>query len=266
MGLHAAVAARSFRRYATYRAATLAGLFTNSVFGVIIAFTYLAVWHQNPTAGGYDASDAVTYAFLGQAMIMTVAVWGGGSTDDLAERIQSGDVVVDLYRPAGLLGWYVAADLGRAAYHLLSRGAGPILVGALLFDLRWPDGLLPSLLFAASVPLAVLVSCALRMLFATTTFWLLDPTGARQVSAVLAMFFSGLTVPLVLLPGGFGEVVRLLPWASFLQVPADLWLGKRTGWAAIEGLGLQALWVVVLMAAASALLRQAERHAVVQGG
>ena len=69
-----AVAQRSFRRYSTYRAATLAAIFTNCVFGIIICFVYIAVWTQNPTAGGYDVKDAVTYAWVGQAMIMTVAV------------------------------------------------------------------------------------------------------------------------------------------------------------------------------------------------
>lgn len=264
--LHVAIATRSFRRHATYRTATLAGLFTNSVFGIIIAFTYLAVWEQSPTAGGYDATDAVTYAWLGQAMIMTVAVWGGGATDELAERISNGDVAVDLYRPVSLLGWYVAADLGRAAYHLLSRGIGPILVGSVLFDLRYPGGPWAWVAVAASIPLAVLVSCALRMLVATTTFWLLDPVGARNASAVLAMFFSGLTVPLVLLPGWFGEVARALPWAAFLQVPADLWLGQRTGWDAVAGLALQAAWAAVLLVAAALLLRTAERRVVLQGG
>lgn len=41
--LYGAVALRGFRRYSTYRAATLAGAFTNSVFGVIIAFTFIAL-------------------------------------------------------------------------------------------------------------------------------------------------------------------------------------------------------------------------------
>ena len=70
---------------------------------------------------------------------MTVAVWGGGATDDLAERIRTGDVAIDLYRPVSLLGWYLASDLGRAAYHLLTRGVAPTIVGALLFDLRFPS-------------------------------------------------------------------------------------------------------------------------------
>src|SRR5262245_55193178 len=126
--LYVAVALRSFRRYSTYTAATLAGIFTNSVFGVIISFTYIAVWTENPTAGGYDVTDAVTFCWLAQAMIMTVAVWGGGTTDDVADRIRTGDIVIDLYRPASFLGWYLAGDLGRSAYHLLTRGLAPTLV------------------------------------------------------------------------------------------------------------------------------------------
>ena len=118
------MATRAFRRYSTYTAATLAGIFTNCVFGVIICYVYLALWDQQPHAGGYDATDAVTYVWLGQAMIMTVMVWGGGATADLADRIRTGDVAIDLYRPVPLIGWYVAQDLGRSAYHLLARGRG----------------------------------------------------------------------------------------------------------------------------------------------
>ena len=103
--LYVAIATRAFRRYSTYRAATLAGVFTNSVFGVIYSFAYLALWEANPTAGGYDKLDAVTYVWLGQALLMTIALWGGGTTDDLAERIRTGDVAIDLYRPVDLVGW-----------------------------------------------------------------------------------------------------------------------------------------------------------------
>ncbi|MGH8965652.1 MAG: ABC-2 family transporter protein, partial [Actinomycetes bacterium] len=136
--LYVAVATKAFRRYSTYTAATLAGIFTNCVFGVIFSFTYIAVWAQNPTAGGYDVTDAVTYVWLGQAMIMTVAVWSGGATDELSARIRTGDVALDLYRPVSLLAWYLATDLGRAAYHLLTRGLAPTLVGAAFFELRYP--------------------------------------------------------------------------------------------------------------------------------
>jgi ABC-2 type transport system permease protein len=266
VSLHVAVATRSFRRYSTYRAATFAGIFTNSVFGIILSFVYIAVWQANPTAGGYDVSDALTYTWLGQALIMPIAIWGGGTTDELAERIRSGDVVIDFYRPVSLLSWYLASDLGRAAYQLLTRGLAPTVVGALLFDLQAPASVAAALGFALAVPLGVTVSFALRMLVATTTFWLLDDVGPRTLYGCVALFFCGLTVPLVLLPDGLREVALRLPWASFLQVPADIWLGKREGIEILTGLGQSLLWAAVLLGAGVLLLRAAERKLVVQGG
>ena len=263
--LHVAIATRAFRRYSTYTAATLAGIFTNCVFGVIICFVYLALWKKQ-THGGYDATDAVTYAWLGQAMLMTVALWGGGSTDDLADRIRTGDVAIDLYRPVGLLGWYLAADLGRAAYHLLTRGLAPTLVGAVLFDLRYPPTAPAWAGFLVSIPLAVTVSFAIRFMVASTAFWLLDATGPRLLSGVLAIFLGGMVLPLVIFPGWLGTVAMVLPWASYLQVPADIWLGQRAGWSVLAGLGFQVFWAAVLLGGCALLLRAATRKVVVQGG
>lgn len=265
--LFLAVAVRSFRRYSTYRTATLAGIFTNSVFGIIISFVYLAVWSQRPDAGGYDAVDALTYAWLGQGMLATVSIFSAGDvTEEVAERIRTGDIALDLYRPVSFLGWWLAADLGRAAYQLLTRGAAPLVLGALLFDLRAPRDVLASVLVLLSITLAVGVSFALRMLVATSAFWLLDATGTRQASVVLAVFFSGLSVPLVLFPGWTRDLAMVLPWASFLQVPADIWLGQRAGQEALAGLAFQACWGAVLLVGCALVLRLATRKVVVQGG
>jgi len=266
--LHVAIATRAFRRYSTYRTATLAGIFTNSVFGVIYSFAYLALWEQRPHAGGYDATDAVTYVWIGQALLMTVAVWGGGTTDDLGERIRSGDVAIDLYRPVGMLGWYLAGDLGRAAYHLVTRGLAPTVVGWVVFrdHFRWPASLGAAVAVLASITLAVVVSFGVRFLFAASSFWLLDPQGARMVSGVLALFWGGMMLPLVIFPEGLRQVALALPWASYLQTPADIWLGRRTGWDAASGLGVQALWALALLGCCQTVLAAATRKVVVQGG
>jgi len=263
--LYAAVVARSFRRFSTYRAATLTGIFTNSVFGVIFSYAYLALWgHQQH--GGYDAGDAVTYVWIGQALLMTVALWGGGTTDDLAERIRTGDVAIDLYRPVGLIGWYLAGDLGRAAYHFLARGLGPTVLGVLLFQIALPDGPVAGVAFLVSLVLAVVTSFAIRFLVACTAFWLLDQTGVRTLAGVLAIFLSGMVLPLVIFPEPLRSIAYALPFASYLQTPADIWLGHRTGTAVLGGLALQGLWIVVLMAVCHVVLGAATRKVVVQGG
>jgi ABC-2 type transport system permease protein len=264
--LYAAVATRSFRRFSTYHAATLAGVFTNSVFGVIYSYAYLALWHKQPHAGGYDATDAVTYVWIGQALLMTVALWGGGTTDDLAERVRTGDVAIDLYRPVGLIGWYLAGDLGRAAYHFLFRGIGPTVFGVLLFHIALPAGPVATVAFLVSLLLAVVTSFAIRFLVACTAFWLLDQTGVRTLSGVLAIFLSGMTLPLVIFPEPLRSIALALPWASYLQTPADIWLGHRAGTAILTGLAVQLLWIAVLFAVCHAVLGAATRKVVVQGG
>lgn len=257
--------AAGFRRSSTYRAATLAGIFTNTVFGFILCGVFAAVWAARPDAGGYDATQAITYVWIGQGLLAVVEMFGGGSPDDLAERIRSGAVASDLARPASVLGWYLCLDLGRACFQLLTRAGVPLVIGALVFGLTTPT-VTGALLAAVAVPVAVVVSFALRLLPALTAFWLLDTTGPRLLGGVLTIFFSGLTVPLVLLPDGLREVTLLLPWAALLQTPADLWLGRVSGVEAVALLGVAIGWAVVLLGACRLVLAAGERRVVVQGG
>lgn len=266
MGLYWTVLTGSFRRYATYRVATAAGVFTNTVFGFVLAFTYVALWDERPRLGGYDMSEALAYVWLGQALLAASSLMGGGFEDELIQRIRTGDVVVDLYRPVDLQLWWFSANLGRAAFQLVGRGAVPMAVGALAFDLALPEHPLTWLAFLVSVLLGVVVSFAVWYLVALSVFWLLDGAGVVQVAWLTGVFFSGMLLPLTLFPGALGEVARALPWASMLQVPADVFLEKRTGRALLEAYGFQAGWALVLLAAGRALQAVATRRVVVQGG
>ncbi|UQA34198.1 ABC-2 family transporter protein [Streptomyces sp. HNA39] len=266
MRLYAVVAAGGFRRFATYRTATAAGVFTNTVFGFVLAYTYIALWDERPQLGGYDMSQALTYVWIGQALLAACAMMGGGFEDELMERIRTGDIAVDLYRPADLQLWWLAGDVGRAAFQLLGRGVVPMLVGALAFDLALPGSPWIWLAFLLSVLLGIVVSFAVRFLVALSAFWLLDGAGAAQMSWLLGLFFSGMLLPLPLFPGLLGEVARLLPWSSLLQIPADVFLGKYSGWQLLEAYAFQGAWAVALLLAGRLLQSVATRRVVVQGG
>lgn len=261
--LFGAVVVRSFRRYATYRVATAAGVFTNTVFGFLICFVYIALWSQRSQLGGYDVRDAITYAWVAQSLLMTVAIFGGGFQDEFAERVRRGDIAVDLYRPVNLQLWWLASDLGRAAYHLLARGIPPTLIGAAVFGLRLPT-LAGWVFFLVSVTLAVVVSFAVRYLVALTAFWLVDSRGVDYLVGVCATFLSGMILPLVLFPGWLGDVARALPWAATVQVPIDVFLGKHD--VVLTPLAFQAGWAVALLLAGQVVTAMAARKLVVQGG
>ncbi|MGW1490759.1 ABC transporter permease [Streptomyces sp. NBC_00191] len=266
MRLYAAVAAGGFRRHATYRMATAAGVFTNTVFGFILAYTYQALWDERPHLGGYDMPEALTYVWIGQALLATAGLMGGGFEDELIERIKTGDIAIDLYRPVDLQLWWFSANLGRAAFHLLGRGVVPMIVGALAFDLALPSSPLTWPAFLLSVALGVTVSFAVWYLVALSAFWMMDGAGTAHIAWLAGMFFSGMLLPLTVFPGALGEVARALPWASMLQVPADVFLEKRTGWGLVQAYAFQLGWAVVLLAAGRLVQSAATRRVVVQGG
>ncbi|MEU6575873.1 ABC-2 family transporter protein [Streptomyces sp. NPDC046805] len=261
--LYAAVAAGGFRRYATYRAATAAGVFTNTVFGLMLVYVYLALWDAKPHLGGYDRAQAVTYVWLGQAFLSTLAIGGGGFEGELMERIRTGDVAIDLYRPADLQLWWLAADLGRALFQLLGRGMIPFAFGALCFPVALPADVSTWAAFLVAVLLAMLVGFGIRFLVALSAFWLLDGMGVTQMAWLAGYFCSGMLLPLNVFPGALGDVVRALPWSSLLQAPADILLGHADPW---DTYVFQGAWAVALLTLGRLVQSVATRRVVVQGG
>ncbi|MFL6072267.1 MAG: ABC transporter permease [Mycobacteriales bacterium] len=254
------VARSTYRRYSTYRLAMAAGLFTNIVFGFLRAYVLLALWRTRPHLGGYTSHQAVLFTFITQGLLAPIAVFGQGLA--LSDRIRTGDVAIDLFRPMDFQGYWLAGDLGRAAVELLGRAVVPIAVGALAFSLSLSTSPLRWLVFLTSVLLAVLVSFGVRYLVALTGFFLLDARGPQVLTLMIGSFFSGMYLPLVIFPGWLGTLARLLPWAAILQVPADLLMGTEHPAA----LGFQAGWAVVLLAAGRLATRAVRHRVVAQGG
>lgn len=264
MGLWWAVMKRSFRRHATYRGATLAGLFTNTVFGFIQAYVMLAIFSQRGSVGGFDRRDALTYVFVTQGFLMVINVFAGPG--EISARVRSGDIVTDFYRPVDFQAYSLALDLGRAGFQALARGVPPFLVGAIAFDLDAPSTPLMFGAFLLAGVLATVASFGFRFLVGLAAFWILDDRGPAQILGVAWMFFSGFILPINFFPGPLEALARVLPFQVMLQVPVEIFLGKHTGAGLLGALGLQLLWVVVLLGAGRLVLSAAMRKLVIQGG
>lgn len=257
------VARRSFRRWSTYRMATVAGVVTNTVFGYLRADILLAVVAASAVdPGGWTSAELVTFAFVTQALLAGTGAFG---EPELAERIRSGDVVVDLYRPVDVQVWWLASWCGRSAYSVLGRGIPPVVLGAIAFDLVLPTTVGGWLVVAVSVILASIVGFGIRFASNLTAFWLLDNRGLDQLLTLVLTFFGGLLVPIVLFPSWLETLSRLLPFAAMVQIPAELAIGVYDGppWA---GLAVQAAWALALLALGRVMLAGATRKVVVQGG
>jgi ABC-2 type transport system permease protein len=259
-----AFAVAGFRRYSAYRLSVAAGAFTNSVFGLLRAsIVVAAVGTAGGTLAGYDERSIVAYAWITQALIAPVAIF---TWNDLALRVRTGDVAVDLARPVDLQVQYLAADLGRAAYVVLPRGLPPLLVGALTFGLLMPATVTPYLLGAGSLLLAVTISFNCRFLANLSAFWLLDHRGVLNMYIVVSNLLSGMFAPVTWFPAGLETAARLTPFPSMIQAPADVLTGRLDTAGSLRVLGVQVLWLGVTLVLVRLALARATRKLVVQGG
>ena len=256
------IARRSFRRFSTYRAATVAGVATNTVFAFLKAFVLVAVIGSG-AVGGLDAVGAVTFTFVVEGLAVVTNPFGEFG---LAERIRTGDVVVDLYRPVDLQRYWFAQEVGRATFQVLWRGIPPFAIGALVFEMAVPDDPATWAAFAASAALAFVVAFALNFCVQLVGFWILDARGAEQLSVSITMFFSGFIVPITLFPDWLGAVARALPFAAILQAPGEVFLGEHHGAGLLGVLTVQAVWAVALLGVGRVVLARATQRVVVQGG
>lgn len=258
------LAAAGFRRYSTYRAAVLAGAFTNTVFGFIrISILIAAIGVAGGTLVGYDRDSASTYVWLGQALIAPVAVFGW---TEVADRIKTGEIAVDFARPVDVLGAYWAADLGRAALQLLTRGTLPLLIGAMTIGIAFPKSWTAYPLGALSLLLGISVSFLLRFGLNLIGFWALDIRGFVGLYIVVIGPFSGLYIPIDLLPTVLRTAAYWLPFSSMFQFPIDVLSGRVLGLDALRRVGHQAAWLLGLLIMCRLVMRRAVRRLVVQGG
>ena len=83
---------------------------------------------------------------------------------------------------------------------------------------------------------------------------------------LVAVLFSGFLVPIAMWPDGLREVVYVLPFASMVAIPIDVFLGKLQGVDLIAALALQAFWAVAMLGLGRLVLSAALHKLVVQGG
>jgi ABC-2 type transport system permease protein len=261
---YAALLGAGFARYSAYRAAMIGGAVTNAVFGLMRASVLVAaIRSRGGPVGGYDTSAAVTFAWTSQALIAVVEVF---TWNELALRVRSGDVAVDLSRPVDLQFGLAAADLGRAAAVVLPRALPILLAGALTFGLAVPADPRAWALGLVSVLLATLLSFSGRFAVNLLAFWLVDVRGVISAYVLTTTLLSGLLVPVRWFPAPVAAVAAATPFPSMVQTPADVLAGHVRGTAALAAVGVQVAWLVVVGGLGRVVLRAAHRRLGVQGG
>jgi ABC-2 type transport system permease protein len=253
-----------------YRAAAAAGFATQAWFGVI-AIMVLAGFYHGAGRAPLSLAQAIGYVWLGQGLLVLLP-WS--ADPEVSEMVVSGAVAYERLRPldtyffwyARAVAWTLARLLPRAVPMFVLAGLILPMAGLGAWRLGPPASLVAALLFAASVGLTLLLSAAMTLLINVIVVRSMTARGANTLVTPLVNLFSGVVAPLPLFPAWMHGFLFVQPFAGLADLPFRIYLGQLTGPGALAAIGVQALWIVVLIAFGRRQLGRAMDRLEVQGG
>jgi ABC-2 type transport system permease protein len=260
---YAALLSARFRLLLQYRAAAIAGVGTQVFWGLIRMMIFIAFYESSSAAQPMNRGDAVTYIWLGQAMLALLP-WNVDT--EIRAMVRSGTVAYELLRPLDLYSaWYMRAVAQRTAPTLL-RCVPIFLIAGLFFGLRPPPSPTAFALWLITTGGALLLGCAYSTLLNITLVTTVSGEGIARFAGPLVASLSGMLIPLSLLPRWLQAGIDPLPFRGMLDTPFRAYLGLLTLRELGPALAHQIVWTLVFVVAGRLLLRRTIGRLVIQGG
>lgn len=250
-----------------YRIAAAAGVATQFFWGAIIIMIYLAFYGNQEIVNGFTREQLITYVWLQQAFLIFIVLWLRDR--ELFDLIQTGNIAYELCRPINVYSfWYVKLIATRLSGALL-RSLPILLVASLMpigYRMQLPESWQHFVLFCLALMIGLALNVAISMFIYISVFVTLSPMGSVLLFSVIGEFFSGLIIPIPLMPNWLATIVMRLPFRYTGDLAFRIYSGNLSVHEAINGLVIGLVWLFVLMAVGRILMKLSLKHLVVQGG
>jgi len=250
-----------------YRAAALAGMSTQLVWGTMEVLVYRAFWLESPEKFPMGMEALASYIWLQQAFLAFFSLWQWELP--LMDAVQSGEVAYELTRPTDLYGMWMARSMALRLSRAALRCLPILLVGALIpapYGLRLPASPAVFGIFLVSMALMLTVVCALVLALYAAGFYLESTGGLRWLLLAAADLLGGAIIPLPFLPDPLRTFAALSPFGAMQNVPLRIYSGDLAGGGLAAAIGLQIFWCAALIALGAQMTRCGIRRTVIAGG
>ena len=212
---------------------------------VLEPLVYLIVWSvvsvsSGGSVGGYTTGDFAAYFIVLMLVNQFTYTW---IMHEFEYRVREGNLSFALLKPVHPIHSDIADNVSSKLITL------PIMILiaaglALAFHASLSPTLWAVALFIPALLLAFIVRFLLEWTLALAAFWTTRVSAINQSYFLLMLFLSGQMAPLTLLPYPVQVVAGTLPFRWMIGFPVELLLGRLSLAEALQGLGIQAVWVL----------------------
>ena len=250
----------------------MAALINSSIgiFWALIEVTVYTVFYK--FADNRNAVIALSLRQMISYVWLNQILWSFLSFDidgDIRNRINNGDVGVELCRPMGLYShWFAkssAGRVGRAGWRALITVAAGLLM-PVSYKLSGPASASGFLLFLITSVSGFLLASSYQMLMTSVRLGITWGEGPTYILQMIGYILTGGYLPLQLWPDFLQKFLFWQPFAGSMDLPIRLYVGSMAPEGALSVLAVQFCWTAVFIFTGRIVIRYRIAGIIVQGG
>lgn len=263
---------RGYLYYGILRLRTIMAYRSDAIFRIIrglvefitLVYVWKALYRGSGSVAGVTLSQMVTYVVISR---LVSNITYTNISYELDKRLKSGEIATDFIRPMDIRALFAARSVGDGLAAFLLEGL-PVTIFSIIYlgGILPPSSIVHFLLFVISLVLAVFVNIMIELLMGVLAFWYMNSGKINMLMGALNALLSGGVVPLWFMPGWMSAIAYALPLQAVSFTPVQIYLGKLSIYGCLKVMGLQILWIFVLLGIQSSLWQKAVSRIVVFGG
>jgi len=229
---------------------------------ITVAF-WRAVFAGQAVVGGLTAAETLNYVML--ARIFHDGAYATSMLREFGGLMREGGIEIALLRPLDFQGSLYLQKLALLALNFMMRF--PLaFVAWLLFGLRLPADPVVWAGAAVTMLLGFTVMFGFDWILACAAFYTTDAWGLTTIRQGVILFFSGMLLPLAIMPEWLRSIAAVLPFSQAVYLPVSVLSGLTPLNELPRIWLLQLIYLTALLAASRLIFRRAVRVVTVQGG
>lgn len=247
----------------TYRVGFFFSLLSNVIIVTITFFLWKAIYSGRTTIHDMSFNDAFVTVVISMTLyqLFLTYVQHAMNSDML-----DGNISQILIKPVDYQMYLLSDAVGRLFLNFLVVTLPTLLLVIFAFRITIPLGW-NLLWFFFSIQLSFLINYLIEFIVGTISFYTLSVWGISATFSVIVSIMSGAVVPLSFFPDWLRQVAEVLPFRAIFAIPMNVLLAKNPSADFIlQGLGIQAFWLIFLLAFSRFFFKRALRLITIQGG
>lgn len=238
------VCSLSLQRELSFRASFL----MERARAITIVIAFYAFWSvlflERSLVMGYSQSQMITYVLgmnLLRSLILSDQNW------EMIREINTGRIASYLIRPISYFGFCISRDLVDKLLNFLSAILEMALALWILdVPLYFPKNFSSLFFFVLMILLSLVLYFLLSYAVSALAFWTAESGGPRFCFELFVEFAAGAFFPLDVLPQAVKNFFQLLPFASMVYLPLNIFLERADFSEILKGIAVSLAWIFLL--------------------